>query len=164
MGQLVSGAARARERREQGTANSSAAKQAVKAPSRGGTRGPPKDLSERRAEKAATAATSTAVKGNIDSKQGVESLDEVGIDRKSMKPVGTDDGAVRMRPRGGTEDGGEEESPEEFFQNRMLKPLPDFGSEEMRDLGAALWSPGRAAALVPSFPAPFSDASDRTRT
>ena len=46
LGQLVSGAARARERRERGAANAAAAKQAAKAPSRGGSRGPPKDLSE----------------------------------------------------------------------------------------------------------------------
>jgi len=135
LGQLVSGAARARERRERGAANAAAAKQAAKAPSRGGSRGPPKDLSERRAEKAAAAA---AAKENINANNGTsESFGEVGIDGKGMEPVKGGDGAVHMRPRGETP-AGEEETPEEFFQNRMLKPLPDFGSEEMRDLGAAL--------------------------
>ena len=141
LGQLVNGAARARERRERGAASAAAAKQAAKVPSRGCSRGPAKDLSERRAEKAAAAAAAAAAaKENIDANQGGEGRGEgFGLDGKGMEPVKGDGGAVQMRPRGGEigSDGGDE-TPEEFFQNRMLKPLPDFGSEEMRDLGAAL--------------------------
>ena len=138
LGQLVSGAARARERRERGAASVAGAKQAAKVPSRGSSRGPPKDLSERRAEKAAAAAA--AAKENINTNQGGEGLGEgLGLDGMGMEPVKGGGGAVQMRPRGdGTGVDGGEETPEEFYQNRMLKPLPDFGSEEMRDLGAAL--------------------------
>lgn len=107
---MVSGASWARERHERGAANSPAVKKAAKVPSRRGTRGPPKDLSERRAEKAAAAVASTAAKENIDSNQRAEGLCEVGIDGKGMKPVVPDD------PWGGSEYGGGEESPKEFFR------------------------------------------------
>jgi len=60
----------------------------------------------------------------------------VSVDGLGMTPVLKPGGEVELRPRA-AEDAAHEASAD-FFEHRLLKPLPDLGSDELRELGATI--------------------------
>lgn len=45
---------------------------------------------------------------------------------------------VASRPTGSDDDDGDDDSPADFFERRLIKPMPDLGSAELRELAASI--------------------------
>ena len=121
----VSGAAKARLRREKGAAAQAAAREKGRPGAPGGL------AAAREKENAKAKANGATPGGRAGADPGPVSVDGLG-----MTPVLKPGGEVELRPRA-AEDAAHEASAD-FFEHRLLKPLPDLGSDELRELGATI--------------------------